>query len=512
MPVAYRSSYREFNLDPYSDTILNKPAGLANGDTLVMFVQIDDPSGHVDWPSGFTERLHYHGYHTAVAVATKYVSNAAGEPSTYAVDPSNTSAQLGAELAAYSGVDQSSPIVDVDAWANSSQWSTLGRLDDVTVTAGGLIVGWAAVAHADETVNWSTPSGYTARTSASSASGSRRQLLADKASAAAGFSGAVTGWGPSADGIEWVSSIHLCLRASNFAPFAPSLQYPVGGASVDRTATQRFDWTFSDPDPGDTQASYELRYRVLGSSTWTTVTGSTSTTHHDFSAFTFSANTYEWQARVTDNNGAVGPWTTSATFTATTPSADTPTIVEPVAGSSVGTTATVRWSVSSQTNYQVRTVNDVGGNPGSTVYTDTGEVAGASVRGVTVPFAVNGRTEHVQVRVRESGVLSGWASARVVVSHTPPATPTLAITAQAGLAALDVAVTNPPPTGQQPAVTHNEVWVDDGEGDGLVRLEAALPPNSTFRYWLPIGGRDYTTANVRVLAVGVNGLSTWSAE
>lgn len=296
----------------------------------------------------------------------------------------------------------------------------------------------------------------------------------------------------------------------NVAPDAPGSLSP-SGTTIDLTSTRRFTWTFSDSDAGDSQSAYDLRYRLTSSGTWTTVSGTSPNSYHDFAAGTFTAGDYEWQVRTYDAVGEVGPYTSSAFFTAASPPS-VPSITDPVAGQTVGSeTYTVVWSAPSQTSYQVRTVADDGlGAPDTaTVYSDTGEVVSTSARSRTLTFDTNGRTEHIQVRVKSGGLWSAWASVDVDVSYTVPATPTVAVDDTTVDGAILVQASHPTPSGAEPTVTSVDVYrrVTTTGGDGI-RIAAGLTPTELYTDWAPASGVDY---GYRVKAHGDNGTTAWSA-
>lgn len=300
----------------------------------------------------------------------------------------------------------------------------------------------------------------------------------------------------------------------NTAPNAPTVTGPASGALLDRAVTQRFSWTFSDPDAGDSQSKFDLQYRLVGAGTWTTVTTTTTSNFHDFAPSALAAGDYEWQVRTYDAVSTVGPWSALSFFTmANAPAA--PTITAPTNGATVPSTTTVTWSVGTQTDYQVRTVADNAGAPNTAVvYTDTGAVTSTSARARSVAFPVNGRYEHVQVRIKNSGLWSSWASARVLVSFLAPAVPTLVVApvnpaAMPADHALSVTTTHPAPTGGQPTVTSMDVLVrENGDtGDG-VRVAAGLAPGAVYVWTAPRSGITY---QVRVRAYGDNATNTYSA-
>ena len=67
------------------------------------------------------------------------------------------------------------------------------------------------------------------------------------------------------DNALWVTRGSMLYRLGGFnePPHAPTLLAPADGATIDRNITQRFSWQFNDPDAGDTQSAYEIRYRKV---------------------------------------------------------------------------------------------------------------------------------------------------------------------------------------------------------------------------------------------------------
>lgn len=230
----------------------------------------------------------------------------------------------------------------------------------------------------------------------------------------------------------------------NVAPNAPTLSSPVGGQVVDLAITQRASWVFSDPDAGDSQSAFDLQYRVVGAGSWTTVSSTTPNNYYDFAPSIFTAGNYEWQVRTYDALGVVGPYSASSFFTAANAPA-LPTITTPTSGATVSAAVSFTWSAPSQTDFQVRKVADLAGSPDTgTIYYDSGDMVDAVARVLTLAFSVNGRYEHLQVRVKYAGLWSSWASVRVLASYTPPLTPTLVATPSDATGSIVIAITNSP--------------------------------------------------------------------
>lgn len=377
----------------------------------------------------------------------------------------------------------------------------------------GVVNGGGAYAGSDAAT---PPAGWTARTSPSTL-----LAVADVAVAAAGTLAAAAFTGPIARNSRGES---LVIYINNSAPNAPILVTPIGGAILDLALTQRFDWDFSDPDtdPADTQSQYELRYKLVGAGSWTTV-GPTATpnTYHDFAGGTFAAGDYEWQARTYDALGLVGPWSASEFFTAASAPA-APSITAPANGSTISAgTGDVTWSAPAQSSYQVRKVADSAGSPDTaTVYYDSGEVVSASLRTHALTFPVNSRWEHIQVRIKASGLWSSWASVRVQVSYTVGPTPTVAVTAVGG--SLTVAVTNPAPGASEPAISYNDIYIRIAAGgiadavgvpvggDGI-RVKTTLAGGGTYVYEIPASDKVYEFKARAVFDNGTTADSAWAA-
>jgi hypothetical protein len=315
----------------------------------------------------------------------------------------------------------------------------------------------------------------------------------------------------------------VILASDNSAPNAPILVSPANNETINRDNVNRFSWVVSDPDVGDGQSQADLRFRFLGSPTWTwspSVSGPNP--FYDYPAGGLGAGSYEWQVRTYDNDGLVGPWSGSGFFSAASPPPG-PSITAPTNGSTIAlNTATVTWSTSVQQSYQVRVVADSGGGADtSSVLHDTGEMVSTSVRSVTVPFPTNSVYRHVQVRVKDAGLFSPWSSVRVLVSYIAPAVPSVALSAVKTITssesftdAISVNMTNGTRVGSQPVVTYLNVWCranTDGDAyrpkDIPVRI-ATQRPAGAYLDRSVASGVDYSYA---AEAVGSNGTSVLSA-
>lgn len=292
------------------------------------------------------------------------------------------------------------------------------------------------------------------------------------------------------------------------APLLPSTLGPSG--TVNKDATVRFRWGFSSPETGDTQSSFEVRYRTQNEG-WAVVRVESPNLFWDAPAGTFAAGSFEWQVRTAGVLGDWSGWSASEFFVAV-PAPVGPMFTTPVDGGVIGSgTATVGWSVPDQEAYQLRRIGDDGGFPDlGNVLWDSGQVV-ASVREAVVGFPVNNRFEHLQLRVRAGGLWSGWVSIRVEVSFTPPPVPTVVtqiFTVQGLVAGLRYSVNVPEPGPGEPKPTVVEVWrrVEGDSGDGI-RVAKGLSPGRSHDDYAVASGVEY---EVRARVFGENETFVWS--
>jgi hypothetical protein len=79
-----------------------------------------------------------------------------------------------------------------------------------------------------------------------------------------------------------------------------------------------FDWKFTDPDGGD-QKDYQVQYRTVGSTTWTTLRSTSAEnakhTFRNYTATALAANRhYVWRVRAQDKQGLWGDWGLEQSF------------------------------------------------------------------------------------------------------------------------------------------------------------------------------------------------------
>ncbi|WP_067924890.1 glycoside hydrolase family 78 protein [Alicyclobacillus shizuokensis] len=295
----------------------------------------------------------------------------------------------------------------------------------------------------------------------------------------------------------------------NSPPNAPIL---TPHANFDATLANTFGWTFSDPDPSDSQSAYELQIMDVATGQTILDTGKVASTAQ---SYTLPANTltngkqYQWRVTTWDQAGMQGPWSSYGTFeTAPAPSVE---VTAPTAGGTVGTSSlTAQWSYSDpannpQSTYQV-TLQDANG----TTLWDSGQQPDPQgmARALTIGYTLANDTNYqIQVTVTNSkGVSAASAVVAFSVSYTPPAAPELTVTPQDGF--LRLTITNPAPQGSQPDVTYNDIYRREAGTTNWVRIATNIPSSGAYDDYAVASGKQY---DYKVTAIGANGTTADSA-
>lgn len=101
---------------------------------------------------------------------------------------------------------------------------------------------------------------------------------------------------------------NLLIDTINTTSNAPGIIGPLDGSGVAATQDITFAWEFDDPDVGDTQTGFDLRYRKIGDIDWTVVSQDTANEFWVAPAGTFEfGQRYEWQVRTRDEALAPSP-------------------------------------------------------------------------------------------------------------------------------------------------------------------------------------------------------------
>lgn len=249
---------------------------------------------------------------------------------------------------------------------------------------------------------------------------------------------------------------------SNQAPTAPT-ELRTEGATNPTTVTDttpEFRAKFTDPDTGNTGLYYQIQVNTNSSFTGTVMwdSGQTSLPAVAIGAYnspdisyagtplTLNGNTYYWRIRYTDNDGAVGAWSTeTASFTMnTTPSSPSGLQAEAQTNPIGVTDLTPEFSAifndsdtGDTANYYEIEVNTNSSFTG-TVMWDSGQTSMTALaigsRSPDISYAgstltLNGTTYYWRIRFTDShGTVGAWSSTANFTMNTPPSAPTSLLT------------------------------------------------------------------------------------
>jgi hypothetical protein len=288
----------------------------------------------------------------------------------------------------------------------------------------------------------------------------------------------------------------------NSGPNAPT---GLTRANYDATSSAVFTWTFNDSDAGNTQSAYQLLIKRVSDGVTVLDTGKVAST---VSSYTLAAGTlsnnvqYQWQVKTWDNSDTEGAYSSLTVFyTSAKPSVSVTTPATD--GTTVATSnLTAEWSFSDpesegQSAYQVKLTNNA-----DAVLWNTGKVSDVSARSRTISYALTNSTSYkVKVMVWDAKDVGSAETVRTfTVSFTAPATPTINATAQNGY--INVAVTNPTPTGSQPTVSSNDLYRRALGESTWERIATGIAANGFYNDYAIASG---TTYEYKFTAIGDNG-------
>lgn len=245
----------------------------------------------------------------------------------------------------------------------------------------------------------------------------------------------------------WDESNGVFTIQHNQAPTEPTNLNPPSG-TIDRAAVNRLSWQHNDAN-ADPQAKFDLQWRVQGSTTWNDITQSTVNQFYDAPANLFPRGTIEWRVRTYDQADLSSPYSNIATFFSGDKSA-MPTIVLPGPTVAVAN-PTVQWSSTDQTGFLL-TVKDAAG---TTVFS---KERNSTNKAETITYSLENQQEYtIELKIKNADELySDAAVLNISVSYTPPAIPD--IETVKGDSFVQINITDPIPTGTQPAVLYHEIY------------------------------------------------------
>lgn len=264
---------------------------------------------------------------------------------------------------------------------------------------------------------------------------------------------------------------HVALAAGS-VPATPtwdtSAQPYINGGPADVAATLTLDWTFSDPDPGQTQGSYAisrqigagaLNYWRASDSTWQVAevqnTSATSALTLASAWALASDAQYTFKAKVWDNTGVP-----SAAYSAglvLIPSAKVnPAIVTPTAAQVLSTDqVTMTWTAAEQTSRRVRLLT----NPGGVVVLDTGFEVNTDLTYTAPNKLANGSGWTIELTTKNNEGLASTAQTRAfTISYINPPATVSTVTAVPLSGWMQVAGASSAVVGSQPAIVSQDLY------------------------------------------------------
>lgn len=227
--------------------------------------------------------------------------------------------------------------------------------------------------------------------------------------------------------------VHTAQTASSVpstATWDTSAQPYFNGGAADVNAGLTLDWTFSDPDPGQTQGSYALsrqigagalQYYTAAGGTWGGVeVQNSSATSAVTLASGWAAGTdanYTFKVKVWDSGGTPAAAYSSALVLIPSVKVN-PSITAPTAAQVLGTDqVTVTWTAAEQTAYRLR----LSTNPGGVFVYDSGYISSSSLS-VTIPYDLaNGSGWTVELTTKNNEGLASTAQTRnFTISYLQP--------------------------------------------------------------------------------------------
>lgn len=278
----------------------------------------------------------------------------------------------------------------------------------------------------------------------------------------------------------------------NVAPTAPTLESPIASGYASLHQGGVVDWTFNDPNTGDTQSAYALRRRIgagayeywrASDATWQAaeVQNTSSVTEVTFGAGKWAVGTtYGWSVKTWDAAGLAGPYATDSTVTISNP--PVATITYPIGTISDSVSPLVQWTYSdaegdARDAYQV--VVESGAydtTPGSgTTVENTGVVLSTSLQYQLNAVLNNNTSYRVFVRARQAGNLwSAWDQETFTITLDAPPSPTVQVTQDVDRAIVNVLV-----RGQLNLLTANQANLEVDTSGWVANVNCAIARSTT---------------------------------
>lgn len=198
------------------------------------------------------------------------------------------------------------------------------------------------------------------------------------------------------------------------------------------TNINRFDWDYIT-DINDTQAKFDLKWRLVGNPTWTTVTQTTSNTYYDMPANTLPSGQIEWTVNTYNSYNEISP-TSDITRFYCVGAPSIPTVsINPIARPFIS------WSSAQQKAFDLNIFDSLN----NLIYERVNQAGVGVFTHQVKDFLVDGDYE-LKIRVRnEYGFFSPWSNTPFTISSIKPTKPTLTITSNQDANTLAVTFNTP---------------------------------------------------------------------
>jgi hypothetical protein len=284
-------------------------------------------------------------------------------------------------------------------------------------------------------------------------------------------------------------------------PSAPTIvpidQFNAGG-------TKAIEWIFNDANALDFATFQDVEIRNLTTGVTAHFVNHVAAVVVDAAArkyrYTVGASVltndtnYQVRVRAYDSVDVVGDWSAWTNF-ATTATGGIVTVTEPATDLEPlnRSSVTIKWTYGNstpstvQTGYRVRVYNDDTG----VIFSDSGAVNSTTTE-YTITSLISDVRYRVEVTITDSTAQTSGAGARLIFpDFNNPSVPQVELSAEQGY--IEIRVTNPPPTGDNPVTTKNQIArKETGQDDTAYVVIGECPPNGVFSDYTVASGVSYT--------------------
>ncbi len=224
-------------------------------------------------------------------------------------------------------------------------------------------------------------------------------------------------------------------------PHAPTNLLP-NGVAKDAAQPVTLRWVYNSADSSP-QTGYEIGYRLQGTSSWTTVSGTGAASSHTLAADTLTnGEVYEWQVRTRAQHPDWGLWSATALLPCSTPPAVT--ILSPADGDVLGSNqVAVEWAYTDEEGEpQQRAEINLLRN-GAVV--STVQITDPATRQAVLPHVLDNNATYqiTVVAIDAVGLSSQPDTVAITTLFTPPPDPLVDVAWITDRAAAEIIISNP---------------------------------------------------------------------